>query len=99
MSIEIKKLRTNFEVRFNFIKPYFHFNKSLSEFIKSLPKDQQQTKMDSVRKEDGTIFNDWYRVVNEAALAKIIDFIKSNNLKFKFTNMEPEDVEKLKKEF
>lgn len=99
MSVEIKKLRTNFEVRFNFIRPYFHFNKSLSEFIKSLPKDQQQTKMDSIRKEDGTIFQDWYRVVNEAALAKIIDFIKSNNLRFKFTNMEVEDVEKLKKEF
>jgi len=92
MSIEIKKLRTNFEIR-------FQYQKALAEFIKNLPKDQQQTKMESIKREDGTIFQDWYRVVNEAALAKIIDFIKSNNLKFKFTNMEAEDVEKLKKEF
>ena len=92
MSVEIKKLRTNFEVR-------FQFNKALIEFIKSLPKEHQQTKMDSIQKEDGTIFKDWYHVVNEAGLAKIIDFIKANNLRFKFTNMELEDIEKLKKEF
>lgn len=92
MSIEIKKLRTNFEIR-------FQFNKALAEFIKNLPKDQQQTKMDFARRDDGSTFEDWYRVVNEAALSKIIDFIKANNLRFKFTNMEPEDIEKLKKEF
>ena len=92
MSIEIKKLKTNFEVR-------FQYNKALSEFIKSLPREHQQTKMNSVQREDGTIFEDWYRLVNEAGLAKIIDFIKSNNLRFRFTNMEAEDVEKLKKEF
>jgi len=92
MSVEIKKLRTNFEVR-------FQFNKALAEFIKNLPKDQQQTKMDFAKRDDGTTFEDWYRVVNEAALSKIIDFIKANNLRFKFTNMEPEDIEKLKKEF
>jgi SWI/SNF-related matrix-associated actin-dependent regulator 1 of chromatin subfamily A len=92
MSVEIKKLRTNFEVR-------FQFNKGLNEYIKSLPKDQQQTKMDSIRKDDGTVFQDWYRVVNEAGLSKIIDFIKANNIKFKFTNMELEDIEKLKQEF
>jgi len=92
MSVEIKKLRTNFEVR-------FPFNKALNEFIKSLPKDQQQTKMDTIQRENGTLFQDWYKVVNEAGLSKIIDFIKCNNLKFKFTNMEPEDIEKLKQEF
>jgi len=92
MSIEIKKLRTNFEIR-------FQFNKALAEFIKNLPKDQQQTKMDFARRDDGSTFEDWYRVVNEAALSKIIDFIKANNLRFKFTNMEPEDIEKLKNEF
>jgi len=92
MSVEIKKLRTNFEVR-------FQFNKALAEFIKNLPKDQQQTKMDFAKRDDGTTFEDWYRVVNEAALSKIIDFIKANNLRFKFTNMEPEEIEKLKNEF
>jgi len=92
MSVDIKKLRTNFEVR-------YPFNKALNEFIKLLPKDQQQTKVDYIKKEDGSTFEDWYRVVNEAGLSKIIDFIKSNNMKFKFTNMEIEDIEKLKNEF
>jgi SWI/SNF-related matrix-associated actin-dependent regulator 1 of chromatin subfamily A len=90
-TVEIKKLRTNFELRYS-------FNKALTEYIKGLPRDQQQTKMDVVKK-DGSTFEDWYRVVNEAALAKIIDFIKANNLRFKFTNVTDEDVEKLKAEF
>lgn len=91
-TVEIKKLRTNFELRYS-------FNKALTEYIKGLPRDQQQTKMDVVKKDDGSTFEDWYRVVNEAALAKIIDFIKANNLRFKFTNVTDEDVEKLKAEF
>jgi SWI/SNF-related matrix-associated actin-dependent regulator 1 of chromatin subfamily A len=90
--IEIKKLRTNFEIRYS-------FNKALTEYIKSLPRDQQQTKMEIVRREDGSTFEDWFRVVNDAALAKIIDFIKANNLKFKFTNLSIEEIEKLKVEF
>lgn len=90
--IEITKLRTNFELRYS-------FNKSLTEFIKNLPRDQQQTKMEIVRRDDGSTFEDWYRVVNEAALARIIDFIKSNNLRFRFTNLSLEEIEKLKTEF
>lgn len=92
MSVEIKKLRTNFEVR-------YPFNKALNEFIKLLPKDQQQTKVDYIKREDGSTFEDWYRVVNEAGLSKIIDFIKSNNMRFRFTNMESSEIEKLKNEF
>jgi hypothetical protein len=91
-TVEIKKLRTNFELRYS-------FNKALTEYIKGLPRDQQQTKMDIVRKDDGSTYEDWYRVVNEAALAKIIDFIKANNLRFKFTNLTNEEVENLKTNF
>jgi len=90
--VEIKKLRTNFQLR-------FPFNEDLQSFIKTLPNDQQTTKVDVLQNPNGTTREDWYRVVNDAALSKIIDYIKKNNLKFKFTNLSNEDVEKLKNEY
>ena len=92
MSVEIKKLRANYEVRF----PY---NSGLIALIKSLPADQKQTKMDSIQKEDGTIFKDWFHVVNIAGLNKIIDYIKANQLHFKFLNLTPEEIGKFKNDY
>lgn len=90
--VEIKKLRTNYELR-------FPFNVPLQNFIKSLPKDQQTTKVDVVKLDDGSTKEDWYRVVNNAALSKIIDYIKTNNLKFKFNNLSSEEIEVIKNEY
>ena len=92
MSVEIKKLRANYEIRF----PY---NSGLIALIKSLPADQKQTKMNSLQKEDGTVFKDWFHVVNIAGLNKIIDYIKQNNLHFKFINLTPEEIDKFKNDY
>ena len=92
MCVEITKVRTNYQIRF----PY---DKNLQEYIKSLPKDQQQTKMSSFKDENGVQREDWYRLVNDAALAKIIDYIKNNNLKFKFINLTAEEIEKIKNDY
>ena len=39
--VNIRKLKTNYELRFD-------FNKMLSEYIKSLPKEHRSTRKDSV---------------------------------------------------
>src|ERR1035437_8385684 len=92
MVVEIKKLRTNYEVR-------YPFNRALNEFCKGLPKDLCSTHMNHIKREDGTEFDDWYRLFSYGGLGKLIFYIKSNNLKFKFINVEPEEVEQLKNEF
>ena len=89
--VSIKKLRTNYELR-------FQFDSQLHGFIKSLPKDQQQTKMDAIKEADGTTREDWYRVMNESGLIKTIKFMADNNYKFDFENIEePERIELRKK--
>lgn len=92
MLVTITKLRTNYQVRF----PY---DVAMQAFIKTIPKDQCETKMDLVQQPDGNNFEDWYRIVNLAGLSKMIDYIKTNNLKFKFTNLEQDEIEKIKNEY
>lgn len=87
--VKIKKLRTNYELRF----PY---NKRLQDYIKSIPNDQQKTKMDVLQNPDGSTFQDWYRVVNEAGLIKIISFMKDNHEQFSFDNLSEEDLNHLR---
>lgn len=79
--LEIKKLRSNFEIRFK-------YNDLLFNFIKSIPKEQCQTKMNSILLPDNRIKEDWYRLANEAGLSKIINFCKDNAIKFKFENID-----------
>ena len=88
--ISIKKLRANYQLR-------FPFEKRLHDFIKSLPKDQQKTKMDLIKNSDGTTKEDWYRVINEAGLIKIIIYLKQNNTKFNFENLTQDELNYLVK--
>src|ERR1035437_3189922 len=92
MLVEITKLRINYEVRFPYDTPF-------QNYLKKLPKDQLATKMDLVKQEDGSDKEDWYRVVNDAGLSKVIDYIKTNDLKFRFTNLEKEEIEKIKNDY
>lgn len=85
----IKKLRTNYQLR-------FPFNQPLQDYIKTLPKDQQETKMDLLQNPDGSSFKDWYRVVNEAGLIKIIAFMKEASEKFQFENLSEDELNHLR---
>ena len=91
-TVEITKLRTNYKLRYNYLK-------KLSDFIKSLPKDHYQIKVDPVQYPDGTVQEDWYRLVTEGSIGKVISFIKDNNIPFKFTNLTKEEVEELRSKF
>lgn len=87
--VSIKKLRTNYELR-------FPFDKRLHEFIKSLPTDQQQTKMNVIQSEDGSPKEDWFRLMNEAGLIKTLKFIADNKVKFSFENLTEEELSYLR---
>jgi SWI/SNF-related matrix-associated actin-dependent regulator 1 of chromatin subfamily A len=78
--VEIKKLRSNFEIRFK-------YNELLFNFLKSIPKEQCQAKMNSILLPDNRTKEDWYRLANEAGLAKIIKFCRENGIKFEFDNI------------
>lgn len=86
--IRIKKLRTNYEIRYDYLQ-------TLTDYIKSLPKDQAATKVNAIQNPDGTVKNDWYRVLNEAGMEKVMVFIMDNGLQYAFDNMPMEDVDRL----
>lgn len=82
--VSIKKLRSNFELR-------FRYNDKLFNFLKTIPKEQCQTKMNSIMLPNNTIKEDWYRLVNEAGLAKIISFCRDQGIKFHFDNITSQE--------
>lgn len=90
--IIISKLNKNFKLKYD-------YRKNLSDFIKSFPEDQRSTKMDLIQNPDGTTYQNWYRIVSENYIGKVISFIKDNGMPFKFTNLSNDEIEKLKNEF
>lgn len=82
--VEIKKLRSNFEIRFK-------YNDLLFNYIKTIPKEQCQTKMNSIMLPNNTLKEDWYRLANEAGLAKIISFCRDQGIKFHFDNITSQE--------
>jgi len=90
--VEITKLRANYKLSYDYIA-------KLNDFIKELPKDQYQVKMDAIQQPDGSIKECWYRLVSEGSIGKVIAFIKDNKIHFKFTNLTKEQVDVLKNQF
>jgi SWI/SNF-related matrix-associated actin-dependent regulator 1 of chromatin subfamily A len=90
--INIRKLKTNYEIRFD-------FNKMLSEYIKSLPKEHRATKKNSIIDADGNEKDDWVRSVRETAMGNVINFMVDNGIPFEFQNVPEDDVNKLRQEY
>jgi hypothetical protein len=55
--------------------------------------------MDAIQSPDGNVVEDWYRLISEGAIGKVICFIKDNNLPFKFTNLTPEEIDVLRNNY
>lgn len=87
--VEITKLRKNYRLRYDYLA-------NLNKFIKELPKDQYQVKMDLIQLPNGSTKEDWYRLVSEGSIGSVISFIKNNKIKFKFTNLTQEEINVLK---
>jgi len=91
-AVNIRKLKTNYELRYD-------FNKMLSEYIKSLPKEHRSTRKDSIINADGVEKDDWVRTVREYAMGNVINFMVDNGIPFTFQNVLEDDINKLRQEY
>ena len=76
--VKIKKLRLNYEVRFS-------YDENLINFLKTLPKDHHQTKLDVLNYE-GAVIQDWYHLLNESGIYKLIKYLDQINKKYECDN-------------
>lgn len=90
--VSIRKLKANYELRYD-------FNKMLTEYIKTLPKEHRGVRVDSVIDIDGNQKNEWVRLVREVAMGQVISFLQDNNISFEFQNVAEEDINKLRQDF
>lgn len=92
VSVNIRKLKTNFELRYDYCKV-------LTEYIKTLPKEHRNVRVDNVIDIDGVEKNEWVRLIREVAMGQIISFLLDNNIPFVFQNVLEEDINKLRQEY
>ena len=90
--VNIRKLKTNYELRYD-------FSKMLTEYIKTLPKEHRGVRVDSVIDVDGVQKSEWVRLVREVAMGQIISFLLDNNISFVFQNVPEEDIAKLRLDY
>lgn len=91
-SVNIRKLKANYELRYD-------YNKMLTEFIKTLPKEHRGVRVDNIINADGVQKDEWIRLVREIEMGKIISFMVDNNIAFTFQNVLEEDINKLRGEY
>lgn len=92
VSVNIRKLKANFELRYDYCKV-------LTEYIKTLPKEHRNVRVDNVIDIDGVEKNEWVRLIREVAMGQIISFLLDNNIPFVFQNVLEEDINKLRQEY
>jgi len=91
--VEITKLKTNYELRYD-------YNPMLTEFIKTLPREHRGVRVDSIVDMDSGKPKDvWVRLIREVAMGQVISFFLDNDIKFHFKNVLEEDINKLRQEF
>lgn len=90
--VKIRKLKTNYELRYD-------FNQRLTEYIKRLPKEHRNTRVDSVLTPDGTQKEEWVRIISSAKIGEIINFLVDNGNEIKFENLSEEEINHLRKEY
>lgn len=90
--VNIRKLKTNYELRYD-------YNKMLTEFIKTFPKEHRGVRVDNIMSLDGSMKDEWVRLVREIEMGKVICFMLDNNISFSFQNVPEDDINKLRQEY
>ncbi len=86
-TISIKRIKVNFQVRFGYYP-------ELTDYIKTIPKDQVQTKM-NVMDVSGKATEDWFRICNIAGLSRILWFCWDNQVEVIYDNVKESDIKKI----
>jgi len=90
--VVVRKLRTNFELKFG-------YEKKIIEYIKTFPKDHWRGKKESFINPSGQTKNEWFWIISEAKMGRMIDFFLDNNIDFRFENVPKEAIDRLRDEY
>jgi len=90
--VRIRKLRVNYELRYDYLKV-------LTEYIKKLPKEHRKTRKDSIIDINGQPKDDWVRTISEAKIGEIISFLIDNKIRFVFENITQDVIDRLRNQY
>ena len=91
-TVSITKLKTNYEVRYD-------YNKMLTEYIKTFPKEHRNVRVDNVIGLNGEKKDDWVRLIRDAQIGNLIMFLMDNNIEFKLENLTSYELNEIKKTY
>jgi len=90
--VRIRKLRTNYELRYDYLK-------ILTTYIKTLPKEHRDIRVDNVLDVNGGHRDEWVRIIREVQMGNIISFLVDNSIPFTFENLTEGELNGLRKEY
>jgi SWI/SNF-related matrix-associated actin-dependent regulator 1 of chromatin subfamily A len=90
--VKIRKLRTNYELRFDYLP-------ILATYIKTLPKEHRAVRIDNVLDINGGTKDEWVRIIREVQMGNIISFLVDNSIPFLFENLLPEELNELRRDY
>ena len=90
--VRIRKLRTNYELRYEYLK-------ILTTYIKTFPKEHRDIRVDNVVCLDGSTQDEWVRIIREVQMGNIISFLVDNSIPFTFENLLPEELDRLRQDY
>jgi SNF2 family DNA or RNA helicase len=90
--VKLRKLRTNYELRFDYLP-------ILTTYIKTLPKEHRSVRVDNVLDVNGGTKDEWVRIIREVQIGNIISFLVDNSIPFVFENLLPEELDNLRRDY
>lgn len=92
ITVRIKKLKANYEIR-------YEYSKLLTEYIKTFPIEHRRTRVDNVVMPDGSTKEDWVRIVRDVQIGNLIVFLIDNGMEFVLENITASELQEIKKEY
>lgn len=87
-NVKIRRIRTNFQVRFG-------YDEDMIKFVKSLPNDQIKTSFETVISDTGQVKKDWFHICNIHGLIKVIWYCHDKNIIYHYDNLNEKDIYKI----
>mgnify|MGYP003441434403 FL=1 len=87
--VGIKKLKTNYELRYN-------YSPLLTEFIKTFPREHQRTDVRNIVMPDGSTKEDWVRIIRDVQIGNLLVFLIDNGIEFKLENITQAELSDIK---
>lgn len=92
LPVRIRKLRTNYEL-------IYDYSPILTTYIKTLPREHRSVRVDNIKTLDGIDKDEWVRIIREIQIGNVISFLVDNSISFVFENLLPEEVNNLRAEY